>query len=400
MTTRRGGRSSHVRPRPPSAGRPKPQRVRATAPDPYRLRQARGLEQRRKGLPLPTRVLLVVALAALGIVVFVTATGGVGALVGVLGRSLSGFVGDITATPLPSSSAIVAFDSPLITAPQEPYTNLATVDLQVTIPRDSVGQTTATVRIFRSVEEAPAVRLVEVAVGATTQLVVPVSLAAGKNDFTATIVQAGSESETSPVVTFVLDTEPPKITLASPKDGATVNGDTVELKGTTQPRTSLVARNEANGASITGLAGTDGTFTLVLAIGSGSNKIGITAIDPAGNTGTLGLTVKGGSGKLTAVVSASAYRIAVGALPKAIQLSVLVNDPDGNPLAGAAVTFTLTVPGVAPVTKEAVTGANGRASLTTTIPQGATPGSGVVTVVVTTDQFGSATAHATITILG
>ena len=92
MPTRRGSRPSHVRPRPPSTGRPAPQRVRTPAPDQYRLRQAKGLDARRRGIPLPARLLLVAAVVALGAVVFTTATGGLETLVGALSQSLSGFV--------------------------------------------------------------------------------------------------------------------------------------------------------------------------------------------------------------------------------------------------------------------------------------------------------------------
>ena len=54
------------------------------------------------------------------------------------------------------------------------------------------------------------------------------------------------------MVRYVLDQAPPKITITSPKDGAVVNGKAVELKGKTQARTTLLARNDANGSSIGG----------------------------------------------------------------------------------------------------------------------------------------------------
>lgn len=399
MPTRRDGRASHVRPRPPSTGRPAPQRVRVPSPDAYRLKQARGLAKRRRGLPLPARVLLVVAVVALGGAVFATATGGIGSLVRALGASLSGFVDDITATPTPSSTPIIVADAPVIASPTEPYTNQPRADLQVTIPGEYVGDPEVFVRIYLTLEGVEPAMIRDVPVGSTIRQIVPIDLTPGRNDFSATIVEAGIESESSPIVTFILDTEPPAFVLSAPKEGQTINRASVEIIGTTQPRTTLLARNEANGTSISGQAGTDGTFTLDLPIEPGPNGIRLTGTDPAGNPGELIFSVVRGSGKLTATLTSSAYQISIASLPRSLQLSVLVTDPDGNPLEGATVTFSLTVPGIPPVAKEAVTGGDGRATYTTTLTTGLQTGPGLATVLVATTGFGTTSAQKTITIV-
>lgn len=397
MPTRRGGHESHVRPRPPSTGRPAPQRNRVPAPDAYRLRRARGLDGRRTGIPLPARLLLFVALVALGFAVFMTATGGLGPLVSSLGTSLSGIVGRVTATEQPSATPVVLASTPTIASPTEPYTNLGTADLEINVPSEFVGNPTVRVRIYLALEGQQPAPIAEVPVGSTVTLIVPVDLTPGRNDLSATIVEDAVESGFSPVVTYIYDKDPPNIVLTSPKDGATINQGTVTLTGTTQPRTTLLARDSASGTSISGQAGTDGTFSMDLPIGPGSNPITITGTDPAGNVGSLSVTLVGGSGKLTAVLSSSTYRVSIGSLPLSIQLSVLVSDPDGNPLVGANVTFTLTVPGLQPISKDAVTGADGRANFTTTLPTGVTAGAGLATVLVATDSYGSTSAQKTIT---
>jgi len=399
MPTRRDGRPSHVRPRPPSTGRPAPQRVRVPVPDAYRLKHPRGLAARRRGLPLPARVLLGVAVVVLGGAVFVTATGGIGSLVQALGASLSGFVDDITATPTPSSTPIIVADAPFIASPAEPYTNQPRADLEITIPDEYVGDPEVRVRIYLTLEGVPPTTIAEAPVGSTIRLIVPVDLTPGQNDFSATIVEAGIESEASPIVMFILDTEPPAFVLASPKDGQTINRGSVAITGTTQPRTTILARNEANGTSISGLADHTGAFTVELPLEPGPNGIRLSGTDPAGNPGELIFAVVRGSGRLTATLTASAYRISVGSLPVSLQLSVLVTDPDGIPLEGATVTFSLTVPGIPPVAKEAITGGDGRATFTTTLPTGVTTGSGLATVLVATDAFGSTSSQKTITIV-
>ncbi|MEO7663614.1 MAG: hypothetical protein ABIV26_00690 [Candidatus Limnocylindrales bacterium] len=399
MTTRRGGRSSHVRPRPPSTGRPVAQRVRVPSPDAYRLKQARGLERRRRGIPLPARLLLVAAVAALGFAVFTTATGGIGSLVHALGASLGGFVQDITATPVPSSTPIVVADAPVIASPSEPYTNQPRADLEVTVPGDLVGDSGIHVKVYLTLEGQLPAPVAEVPIGSTIRLIVPVDLTPGRNDFYATIVEAGLESEASPVVTFILDTEPPVFAISAPKSGAKVNHPGVALIGTTQPRTTILARNEANGTSVSGVAGTDGKFSLSLVLEPGPNGIRMTGRDPAGNSGELILSIVRGNGMLTATLSASSSRISVASLPASLQLGVLVTDPDGKPLEGATVTFNLTVPGIQPIAKEAVTGGDGRATFTTTLPTGVTTGAGLATVVVESTDFGTTSASRTITLV-
>jgi hypothetical protein len=368
-------------------------------PDAYRLKQRRGLAGRRRGLPLPARVLLVVAVVALGGAVYVTATGGIGSLVHALGTSLSGFVDDLTATPMPSSTPLVIADAPVIASPTEKYTNQPRADLEVTIPGEYVGDPDVRVRIYLTLEGVPPTTIAEAPVGSTIRLIVPVDLTPGQNDFSATIVEAGIESESSPIVTFILDTEAPAFVLSAPAAGQTVNRDSVAITGTTQPRTTILARNEANGTSISGLAAADGTFTVELPLEPGPNGIRLSGTDPAGNPGELIFSVVRGSGELTATLSASAYRVSVGSLPVSLQLRVLVTDPDGTPLEGATVTFSLTVPGIPPVAKEAITGGDGRATFTTTMPTGVTTGAGLATVLVATDAFGSTSAQKTITIV-
>ena len=95
MTTPRG-RTGHVRPRPPSTGRPSAT-THKVKPKTARVRQHRGLEARRRRLPMPTRLLLGLSVLALAGAVFLTATGGIGSVVGALG---AGFASALDVGPL------------------------------------------------------------------------------------------------------------------------------------------------------------------------------------------------------------------------------------------------------------------------------------------------------------
>jgi hypothetical protein len=329
-------------------------------------------------------VLLVVAVAALGAIALFTASGGLGRALGAIGSSVSDVLDTLSATPTPAPSEPLVLDAPILGVPDEPYTSQPTVDLVITVPPEVVGEPDTSVRIYLALGEQAPVPVEEVAVPTRTpQLIVPVRLEKGPNTFSVALVGPGDlESEPSASVRYVLDQSAPKITLASPRDGATVNGRVVHLVGKTQGRSQLVARNEANGRSVPGAAAADGTFELSLPMASGTNGITITATDPAGNSGRLVIALRRGSGRLTAALRSSIYRIRRDDLPQTVELSVAVNDPDGRPLEGARVTFTLSVPGIQTITAESTTAGDGRATFRTTIPRGATAGQGIATVLV------------------
>ena len=287
------------------------------------------------------------AVAALGITVFMTATGGLGRVVAAIGQTFSGVLDDLTATPTPRPTVAVVADSPLIAAPDEPYTNQRAIDLVVGVPGDVVGQADAVVRLYLALPEQAPAPILEVQMSTTPQVIIPnVALEKGRNDFTATIVGPAGESEPSPVVTFFLDLVLPKVELSAPREGQTINRPTVTLKGKTQGRSTIVGRNEANGASGTTSSGSDGLFELSMPIAGGNNAITLTITDPAGNVGEHLLTVRRGNGKLTAGLSSDPFRIRVSRLPGPLDLAVVVDDPDGRPLEGARVTFTLSIPGI------------------------------------------------------
>lgn len=345
------------------------------------------------------RLVLVVAVVALGGGALFLATGGLGRALAALGTTVGGFVDDLRATPAPSVNVGIVADSPVIESPQEPYTNQAAVDLVVLIPKALVGHAETRVRVFRAVGDAQSTQIAEVAIGSSPRVVVPhVALASGSNDFTATLDGPAGESEASAVVTFVLDQAKPKVTLTSPKDNSTINGQTVTIAGKTQGRSTLVARNDVNGASVVGVATADGTFRLIVPLAPGSNAVVIESTDPAGNVGALALTYRRGTGKLTAKLNASAYRFSRAKLPDPLELTVLVADPDGRALAGARVTFSVSIPGVGPITSDRVTGSDGRAVFKTAVPKGAAVGTGPVSVLVTAAPFGNATDKTVITV--
>jgi hypothetical protein len=398
MTTRRDHRQTHVRPRPPSTGRPAPVKVKPRSPGPGRLSAHQPIK-RSRGVPMIIRLALVAAVLALSVGVLFIGVNGFGIVAGGISSTLGGFVSDVTSTPSPRPVIAVISDPPSLEQPSEPYTAESTADLVVTVPAGLAGSVDHRIKVYLALPEQPPTAIQESPIAAQPKTIIPITLEKGINDFTVSIVGPGGESEMSAIARYVFDATPPKITVTSPKNNAVVNGKAVTLKGKTQARTTLLARNDASGSSIAGTAAADGTFTLSLALAPGVNTIIITGTDPAGNVTETSLKVKRGSGKLTAKLTASVYQIKRSRLPEPVTLSAAVTDPDGKPLGGADITFTLSIPGIPTVTVDGTTSADGRASFTTTIPKGADIGQGSATVLVTSKELGSTEDYTVISIV-
>jgi len=344
------------------------------------------------------QIALVFGVAFLGALILYIGVGGVGMVARGVSSTLGGFVSNVTSTPSPKATLAVVSDSPTLAQPTEPYTSQSRADLVITVPPGLKGSTDSRIKIYLTLPDQPPTAIAEVDIANAPQTVVPVDLTKGINDFYVSIVGPGGESAPSGTARYVFDNTPPKITISSPKNNAIVNGKAVTINGKTQARTTLLARNTANQAAIAGTAGADGTFAISLALAPGVNKIIIDGTDPAGNQAEATITVKRGAGKLTASLSASTYRIKRSQLPMPVTLSVTVTNPDGKVVAGATVTFTLSMPGIPTVTLDATTDGNGKASFTTTVPKGAAVGQGSATVLVTTDAYGSTQDFTVITI--
>ncbi len=394
MTSRRG--ASHVRPRPPSSGRPV-QAVKVRAPDSRRVRQHRGLDARRPRAPLVTRTLLALSVVLLAGAAFVLASGGIGPILSSLGSAFNSAVGRLTATPVPTDSILSPTDSPRIASPDNPYTNEEMINLAVTVPAEAVGDPDAVIRVYLALEGLEPAPAGEWPVASTSLMSIPFALEKGRNVISATLVRSSTdESEHSPVVTWILDLNPPKINIASPEDGEDIETPEALIRGSTQGETTLVARNAANSASISTVAARDGSFEFQLPLVQGENEIEITATDPAGNENSKKLTLVQGSTEMRINLRASTYTISVKNHPSSLQLVVVVHDPSGDPIAGATAFFTLQIPGLAPISNELVTGADGRATFTTPLIGELSTGGGVGTVLVTSETYGEKTDRVTL----
>jgi hypothetical protein len=399
MATGPSTRGSQVRRRPPSTGKPAPVRGRPRTPvagSAWRT-PPRRIEQ-RSGLPLFAKLTLGFAILALGGAIVLAGTGFLSRAVSGVGTSLAGFMGK-TEAPTSGPSAVPLPDAPVFAMPGQTSTSDDVIDLSGSVPASVAGRAGYQVVISGGLRGEKAVDVARVNVGPTTVFgVAGVPLQAGVNVFTARIAGPSGDSPESPSILVIVDRKPPTVKITSPEDGAKVNGSSVQIVGKTQGSSNLLARNEKTGLTFSGLAEKDGTFKLKVGIGTGENAITFQATDPAGNVTTKTLTVIRGNGKLKATLGASARKIAMDSLPSKMSFTATVLDPDGKRLEGASVTFSVSVPGIPTLTKEATTGTDGRAVFTTTIPSGATAGGCLATALVETDTFGDTSAQLSFTI--
>lgn len=334
---------------------------------------------------------------ALGAVILFNVPGVIGSIAGGLGQAASGVVGKLTQSAAPSATDLVLPPAPILSIPTQPYTNQPTLDLTGTVPNSVAGQSGYSVRIYRKVGSGATAQVAQIPVGDSPTFTVPkVALASGSNAFTATIVTAGGESPPSIAVTYILDQSKPKITISAPAKNAVINGATVTVTGQTQAGSSISARNAANGLTAVATAGNSGAFSVVVTLAGGINGINVTVTDPAGNTSSAAISVQRGSGTLTIKLTASTYHFSA-AKANPITMSMLVLDPNGAPLAGATVTFSLSVPGSTPViTRTLTTGNSGLVTWKTTIAK-TVAGKGEIAVLVSTTDYGQQNAQQPLT---
>lgn len=366
------------------------------SPSPTRLSRHRRIE-RRRGLPLVARLLLGVAIVALGGFVLWAGSGSVGPFIASAVHGFGSFVTSAgasksSATPLPSGQVSGA---PVVEPPDQPYTNAASIDVTVHVPAAVAGLQGYTCRLWVTLPNAAPAIVTEVPIGATSVLVFPnVALVAGQNDLQASVVGPGGEGPRSAAATWILDTSKPKITIISPADGSSVAKGSTTIKGKTQAGSSVRLQDGANGATATATADSTGLFSVVLAISQGPNQVTITVTDPAGNGNTATLNLTRGTGQLGVTLTANAYTFKAANLPQTVVFTAVATGADGHRLVGAAALFTVSVPGLqAIVSSPVLTDANGVATFSTSIPKGAMAGGGLATVLVT-PPAGTATATA------
>ena len=364
----------------------RPRSARYPEPSPERLRRHRP--RRRNAIPWVVRLFLVVALLTMGAATTLAATGALGGAFSDLGSTVAGIFAAQLNGPTPTPQPLTAPDAPRLVVAGEGWTNESPYLVHGFVPLGLGDQAGHAVRVYVNGELAA-----EEPLPGTQDFAVSVPIPDGPSVITATIVGPGGEGSESAPIHVVLDAAPPPLKISAPKKGATIDGDTVRVKGTTQADSTVTVRNDTNGGRASAIA-VDGAFSIEISITGGPNQLEVTSVDPAGNVTTADLAVTGSSGAASASVSLTRTSFKLGDLPTALGSTVRVLGPDGKPLDGARVVFTIQIPGIGPIQSPEILTVNGTANFNTQVPEGATAGAGLVTVLVTTDAYGTLSATA------
>jgi len=345
------------------------------------------------------------AIVAGGLVLgLITVTVGTSMVTGLIGQIAGAFNGAVTrlssqgpATAPPSGAAL---DTPVLDVPSnDGYTSQVSMPIVGSVPGVTVGKTGFTVHVYLVGENGVRNEVARVTVGATTRFSTPpATFTEGPNKFVATLAGPNGEGHESPPVTYILDTKPPKVSITSPADGSRVSASSIDVAGTSDAGATILVRNEMapGGALNSTVVGSDGRFRLTVPVVAGPNTIDLTSTDQAGNATNTSLSVKRDYGQLAAHLTVTPSKFASSS-QTALKLTIRATSFNGDPLANAKATFTVTVQGLGPImSPELTTDATGTAVWEVNISQ-ATPGIGQAIVVVTSDAGDQVTANAPIT---
>ncbi|QTD43382.1 S8 family peptidase [Sporosarcina sp. Te-1] len=167
--------------------------------------------------------------------------------------------------------------APAITSPES-----GTVTNEQNITVDGTATPTTSITLLNNGEETDTV-----VVGDDGKFSFPTVLTEGENVFKAVSKLDGRTTGESETVTVVLDTIKPELAITNPKDGDTLNRETVTVEGTVIDANLQSVTVNGQSAAVSA----DGTFSKRVLLDAGTNEIVVVATDAAGNEETKSVRV-------------------------------------------------------------------------------------------------------------
>jgi len=245
-----------------------------------------------------------------------------------------------TDTPTPAGPApsvapsIVPLDVPLLTQRK--------VALTVTIPDPGEPLKNLVLRVYRDGDLA----MDPVRVKALSMTVRNIPLKRGENSLTVALVNANGEGPRSEPFVVTVDDRAPKIDIKEPDDGSVVNGTIATVRGITEPGLYVTVRNLTSGAVEEIQADERGVFITEIGLGKADNILEIATMDAAGNRTTKPINVVRGDTAPQAKLFITPPSLKLTALPTSVNIRLELDDPDGKPVDGATVVFSISPPGL------------------------------------------------------
>ena len=272
MTTRRGARPTHVRPRPPSNGRPAPTKVRPRAPQPGRVATHRPIV-RGAGLPLVAKVALMASPSwRSGPACCTWRSAACGPSPAVSGRRSRASSTTSRRRRRPTPSILTSATRRCWPRPTSRTRTRAKVDLEVTVPGALVGSTDSRIRVYLALQDQPPTLIAEhpdLRHDPQERHPDGSSRRASTTSWCRSSDRAGSPTRRRSSAT----SSTPRNRRSRSRRPRTTRRSTASrwtITGKVQARSTLIARNADNDTSITATAESDGTFKLTMALKTGT----------------------------------------------------------------------------------------------------------------------------------
>ena len=299
-------------------------------------------------------------------------------------------LGDMGATESPGEVVpSAAPGAPLLITPDPSTVAAQTVTIRGSLPDDLLGLSDALLRIKIVTDDGSVITGAEVELPKTPGFEIPgIPLASGENVLSAVVVVDGAAKTPSNTVTVTRDTTSPEVTITSPNPGQLVSGADVTIRGESEGDANIQVRNETSGISSSGVANSNGQYSINISLRNGINVISVTATDGVGNSSrtSVEITTSASVGRVTLVVNPGT--IFLNKSPKSFRITATATDSTGAPVVGANVCIMITAPGLSPITLPCSTSdSNGRAIGEYTFPENyATEGRGLILATYTLSQ--------------
>lgn len=211
-----------------------------------------------------------------------------------------------------------------------------------------------------------------------------IPLKRGTNKLTVALANANGAGPASDVLSMRLDDQPPRLKVTTPRAGATLNQDTLAVRGRTVAGLRVIVRNVTTDQKVEAYADGQGRFQAELRLKRGRATIKVAVADAAGNQNEERFAIVRGNGKAEARLSLSRDGFRRSALPRTLDARVTVLDADGRPIKGAHVVFSIAPPGLPTRVHEQTTSKDGVAIWSGfRVVKDAVIGDGLATVLVT-----------------
>jgi hypothetical protein len=268
--------------------------------------------------------------------------------------------------------------APVVGQPAQTLIAATTIDLDVQLAGGLAPRSAYRLRIYVNDELVREQRLPR----DEPALLTDVPLQPGDNWISVAVWGPAGESLHSAAVHVVRDDEPPPIHVSAPTS-RNVYTRQVVLRGRTEAGARLIVRNPASDENYELDVGGDARFEIQLNLAMGENVITLRAIDAAGNRSRATVRLVRLESSAAVTLEARPATLKLEDLPATVTLQARITGLRGEPVDGAQVTFSISVPGQQTSTYQTTSHAGLAVWRGVRIPRdGAREGHGLATVMV------------------